>query len=216
VGTDCGYILVVDDDAGNRDLLVALVERIHLRARAVESGEQALLAVLAEQPSLVVLDVRLPGMSGYEVCHELRDTFGDDLPILFLSGERAESFDRTAGLLLGADDYVTKPFAPDELLARVRALLRRSGNGRAETGPAPAPADDRAVSALTARELEVLTLLAHGLGQPEIAAHLVISPKTVGTHIQHVLSKLGVHSRAQAVALAHREGIVDARVPDAA
>jgi len=159
----------------------------------------------------VLLDVCLPGVSGYEICRELRDRFGDSLGIIFVSGERVDSIDRVSGLLIGADDYVVKPFDPDELLARVRTVLRRvarpsaNGNGnRNGKTPARAVAD----AELTPRELEVLQLLSEGLTQPQIASRLVISPRTVGTHIQNLLGKLDVHSRAQAVALAHRVGLV--------
>ena len=144
-----------------------------------------------------MLDVCLPMIFGYEVCRALRCSYGDRLPILFISGMRTESFDRVAGLLIGGDDYLVKPFAPDELVARVGALLRRSG----------AHPDTRRTD-LTAREHEVLALLADGLEHHEIAERLIISPKTVGTHIEHVLGKLGVHSRAQAVAVAYREGLI--------
>ena len=82
------------------------------------------------RPALVILDVDLPRVTGYEVCRELRDTFGEAVAIMFVSGTRAEALDRIAGLLIGADDYVLKPFDPDELVNRVRALLRRQpGNG---------------------------------------------------------------------------------------
>ena len=139
----------------------------------------------------------MPGISGYEVCHVLREQYGPSLPVVFVSGERTESFDRVAGLLVGADDYLAKPVAPDELVARVRGLLRRAE----EWGPASAR--------LTQRELEVLRRLAHGQEQSEIAAGLVISPKTVATHIERVLRKLEVHSRAQAVAVAYRDRLVE-------
>jgi DNA-binding response OmpR family regulator len=122
---DCGHILVVDDDVNSTTLVRTLLDRINIPARVVEDGETALRLVEEERPAAVVLDVQLPGMSGYEVCRELRDSYGHDLPIIFLSGVRAEPYDRAAGLMLGADDYMTKPFDPDELLARVRALLRR-------------------------------------------------------------------------------------------
>jgi DNA-binding NarL/FixJ family response regulator len=148
-------------------------------------------------PKLVLLDVRLPDVSGYEVCRELRDEFGDEVGIMFLSGERTEGLDRAAGLLVGADDYVVKPFSADELLARVRLRLPAPGI-------IPSPASD-----LTKRELEVLRLLAAGLSQKEVAAKLVISPKTVAAHVQHVLGKLGVHSRTQAVAHAYRLGLLN-------
>jgi DNA-binding NarL/FixJ family response regulator len=152
-------------------------------------------------PRLVLLDIRLPGISGYEVCRELRDEFGNGLAIVFLSGERTEGFDLAAGLLVGADDYVVKPFSPDELLARVRLRLPPSS---------PAPEDDSvAPSDLTRREQQVLTLLSEGLSQKEIASELVISPKTVAAHVQHILGKLSVHSRAQAVAQAYRRGLLN-------
>ncbi len=203
----CGYILVVDDDDGYRRLVLELFERVHLDVRTAKDGETALKCALKERPALVLLDVRLPRISGYEVCRELRDMFGEDLPIVFVSGERTEALDRVAGLLLGANDYVTKPFDPDELLARVRAHLRSARHVAAASGNGSDGAPPG--FELTVREREVLTLLAQGFGQSEIAAHLFISPKTVGSHLQHVLTKLGVHSRAQAVALAHREHLVD-------
>ena len=192
-------IAIVDDDPGMRALVSQLLEEVGYRTWTAETGEEALQLALGARPSLVVLDVRLPTISGYEVCRSLRSAYGEDLPILFISGERTESFDRVAGLLIGGDDYLVKPFAPDELVARVQALLRRSGS-KAPANCAP----------LTARELEVLHLLAEGLEQSEIAERLVISPKTVGTHLEHVLEKLGVHSRAQAVAAAYRTGLIGA------
>jgi DNA-binding NarL/FixJ family response regulator len=164
------------------------------------TGADALALARLNGPALVLLDVNLPDISGYEVCRELRDTFGDQLPILFLSGARTESYDRAGGLLLGGDDYLVKPFAHDELLARVRRLLARSMVNN----------DQSRRYDLTPRELEVLMHLAAGRDQAWIAQELVISEKTIATHIQRVLSKLGVHSRAEAVAFAHRHAIVTA------
>jgi DNA-binding NarL/FixJ family response regulator len=165
---------------------------------AARDGEEALETALSATPSLVVLDIDLPGISGYEVCRELRDRHGDGLPILFVSGTRTEQLDRVSGLLLGADDYLVKPFEADEFLARVRRHLSRS----------QAPEKANGALSLTAREQEILGLLASGLDQRAIAEQLVISPKTVATHIQRILGKLGVRSRAQAVAFAHQHGLV--------
>jgi DNA-binding response OmpR family regulator len=187
-------ILVVDDDVSLLALLSDVLEGAGFAVTAVTSGEDALREARTRRPAAVILDVHLPGLSGYEICRELRETYGDALPILFISGERTESYDRVAGLLLGADDYLVKPFAPDELIARVRCLMRRA-----------APSMPERIGRLTAREREVLGLLAQGLDQRQIAAKLVISPKTVGSHIERILGKLGVHSRAQAVAFAHLE-----------
>jgi DNA-binding NarL/FixJ family response regulator len=147
----------------------------------------------------VLLDIQLPDLNGYEVCRGLRNRYGDSIAIVFISGERTEPLDRAGGLLLGADDYLTKPVDPGELIARVTRLVgrpRSNGDG---------PSSNGKLDALTQRENEVLGLLAEGLRQGEIAERLVISPKTVATHIQRILGKLEVRSRAQAVSLALRD-----------
>jgi DNA-binding NarL/FixJ family response regulator len=138
-----------------------------------------------------VLDVHLPDISGYQVCRRLRDDHGDSVGIILISGERKESMDRAAGLLLGADDYMVKPFVLDELFARVQRLAKRSR-----------PIARTVVAGLTRRELEILRLLACGMDHMDIARDLVITAKTVEKHIEHILLKLGVHSRARAIALA--------------
>jgi DNA-binding NarL/FixJ family response regulator len=180
-----------------RKVVTAVLGATRLPIAEAATGAEALAISQDHPPALVVLDVNLPDISGYEVCRELRDAFGDQLPILFLSGARTESYDRVGGLLLGADDYVVKPFAPDELLARVRRLLTRA------TSATATPDFD-----LTGRERQVLALLATGQTQAGIAQELVLSEATIATHIQHILRKVGVHSRAEAVAFAHRHGIV--------
>lgn len=195
------HVLIVDDDARFRAYVRGVLEESGYRVEEAEDGFAALAAVRASRPAAVLLDVNMPRLSGYEVCRSLREEQGADLPLIFVSGERTESFDRVAGLTIGADDYLAKPFAADELLARLRRLLRRAGRVDAVT------------STLTRRELQVLQLLADGLDQGEIAERLVISPKTVGTHIERVLAKLGAHSRAEAVALAYRRGVVSVRQP---
>jgi DNA-binding response OmpR family regulator len=195
-----GQILVVDDDLRCRALVADALGAAGYETVEADGADRALAFAFKEMPALVVLDVNLPAISGYEVCRRLRDRYGDAVPIVFLSGERTESFDRVAGLLIGADDYLAKPFAPDELVARVKRLLGRNH----------APAPPRGLALLTKRELEVLGLLAEGNSQAEIAGMLVISQKTVGTHIEHILSKLGVKSRAHAVALAYKDRLLEA------
>lgn len=185
-----------------RSLVTTVLSAAGHTVREAASGEEAIERVRAEPPLLILLDVRLPGVSGYEVCRAFRDRFRDGVPIVFMSGERKEAFDRAVGLMLGADDYLMKPFSNDELLTCVRALIRR-------TVPAPRSFGIN----LTTRESEVLRLLAGGLTQGDIAGHLSISGKTVGTHIEHILMKLGVQSRAQAVALAYRDNLVEANGP---
>ncbi len=189
-------VLIADDDEGARTFLRDLLELDGYETVTAECGRTALATARAERPAVALLDINLPQLSGYEVCDALRRLYGSAIAIIFVSGERVESFDKVAGLLVGADDYVVKPFAPDELLGRVRAALRRVG--------ANAPA----ASTLTKRERQVLELLAQGLEQREIAERLVISTKTVASHIERILAKLGVRSRAQAVAAAYRDGLV--------
>ena len=195
--SDDRAILIADPDPDFRRAAAEALAATGLRIRESGSGREALAAAEGEGVALVILEVRLGDISGYEVCRRLREVRGDMLPILFISGDRVESFDRVAGLLVGADDYLAKPVAPDELVARVLRHLSRgrsSGNSGSE---------------LTAREREVLSLLAEGLGPIEIGSELAISPKTVATHVEHIYGKLGVHTRAQAVASAFRLALVD-------
>jgi DNA-binding NarL/FixJ family response regulator len=192
-------ILIADGDATARKKLARVFERAGFGTAQASTGQEALDLFRNAPPTAAILEPSLSGVSGYEVCRALRDEFGEAIPIIFVSASRTESYDRVAGLLIGADDYLPKPFAPDELLARVRRLVQR----------APSPALPSIPSRLTKRELEVLGLLAEGLAQPEIATRLQISEKTVGSHIERILSKLDVRSRAQAVARAFREDLVE-------
>jgi DNA-binding NarL/FixJ family response regulator len=192
-------ILIADGDPDFRRAAAEMLETTGLLVREATTGHEALDAAEDESIALVVLEVRFDDLSGYEVCRRLRDVRGDALPILFVSQDRTEVFDCVAGLLVGADDYLTKPVSPDELSARVRRHLQRV----AASAAAPE-------SVLTAREREVLALLAEGFGPVEIGSELSISPKTVATHVEHIYAKLGVHTRAQAVAKAFRLSLVSA------
>jgi two-component system nitrate/nitrite response regulator NarL len=194
---NCGPVVIADEDASAREELACLFDAAGYEVVQVGSGEEVLQAAKEVTPCVVLLEIPLGSLSGYEVCRALRED-ASGIPVVFVSGSRTESYDRVAGLLVGADDYVVKPYAPDELLTRVRALVRRSQ-----------PLTDSVSAKLTKRELEVLRLLADGLRQDEIAERLFISRKTVGTHIANILRKLGVHSQIQAVALAHREELLD-------
>lgn len=195
-GGSCGPILVVDDDDALLTLVTELLRDAGHDVQGLPTSAEAMGAVNGEPPALAILDVCLPGLSGYELCRRLRERFGNAVPILFMSGERTDAMDRVAGLRLGGDDYLVKPFAPDELLARVESLLRRR---------VPRSVD---APLLTPREHEVLQLLAQGLQNREIARRLVISPKTVSTHIAHVYDKLGARSRVEALTIARRYDLV--------
>ena len=122
-------ILVVDDDPHIRQLLVFALTKAGLTTREAADGEAALASVAADPPDLVVLDINMPRMDGLDVCRRLRAE--GDLPILFLSS-RDDEIDRVLGIVLGADDYVVKPFSPREVVARVSAILRRSARGLAD------------------------------------------------------------------------------------
>jgi len=194
-----GRVLVVDDDPVICELVATTLGEHGYATRRGSDAREALYLIERETPDVVVLDVHLPDISGYQVCRRVREDLGDSIGIILISGERKEAFDRAAGMLLGADDYMVKPFVLDELLARVQRLAKRSR-----------PLPRTAVAGLTRRELEILRLLACGMEHTEIARDLVIASKTVEKHIEHILLKLGVHSRAQAVALALQQQVRDA------
>ncbi|WP_426031448.1 response regulator transcription factor [Caulobacter sp. DWP3-1-3b2] len=124
-------ILIVDDDPHIRQLLVFALAKVGLQTREAADGEAALASVAERAPDLVVLDINMPRLDGLEVCRRLRAQ--GELPILFLSS-RDDEIDRVLGIELGADDYVVKPFSPREVVARVQAILRRTGAKAAATG----------------------------------------------------------------------------------
>jgi two-component system, OmpR family, alkaline phosphatase synthesis response regulator PhoP len=119
-------ILVAEDDRDIADLIAHYFSRAGWRAHVTASGDEALASARQNPADLVILDVMLPGLSGLEVCRALRaDKATASIPIIMLTA-RAEESDRIIGLEIGADDYISKPFSPNELVARVRALMRRS------------------------------------------------------------------------------------------
>ena len=177
-----GLVLVVDDDADFVEIATRILSQSGYDTIEAATGADAIEIARRRRPQLIVLDVRLRGsLSGHEVCRTLKDELRPEPAILFVSGARTESYDRVGGLLVGADDYIVKPFAADELLARVRALLRRT-----------APARPAAEAPLTATELEVLRLLKDGLSQADIARKLEVTPSTAQERIEQIFEKLGV------------------------
>ena len=118
-----GTVLIVEDDRNTAALVSTYLERDGFSTFVVHDGRQAIEAAAICKPVFVILDVMLPGMDGWEICRTLRKT--SDVPILMLTA-REEELDRVAGLAMGADDYVVKPFSPRELVERVKAILRRS------------------------------------------------------------------------------------------
>ncbi|MDD5284654.1 MAG: response regulator transcription factor [Desulfuromonadaceae bacterium] len=118
-----GTVLIVEDDRNTAALVAAYLEREGFRTLVVHDGGEAIQAAGECNPVLVILDVMLPNMDGWEICRSLRKI--SELPVLMLTA-REEEVDRVAGLAMGADDYVVKPFSPRELVERVKAILRRS------------------------------------------------------------------------------------------
>ena len=169
-------VLVVEDDEHIRELLTHNLKKEGYRVSAVESGEEGLKAALRELPDLVVLDLMLPGLDGLEVCRALRQNPKTRHVPILMATAKGEEADIVAGLELGADDYITKPFSPRVLVARIRAVLRRKA---LEQQPESAPLKvhdlemhpgrhealiDGVSTPLTATEFRVLHLLARRPG----------------------------------------------------
>lgn len=131
-------ILIVDDDNNIAELISLYLTKECFETKIVNDGEEALHTFQTFQPNLILLDLMLPGIDGYQVCREIRHT--SNVPIIMLSA-KTETFDKVLGLELGADDYIIKPFDSKELVARVRAVLRRF-----QVKPAPAASGEKCVS----------------------------------------------------------------------
>ncbi|OBV37172.1 two-component system response regulator CreB [Janthinobacterium psychrotolerans] len=195
-------ILIVEDEQAIADSIAYALRTDGFTPRHVMLGEQA-LAVLrsADAPQLVVLDIGLPDMSGLEACRRLRQF--SDVPVIFLTA-RSDEIDRIVGLEIGADDYVTKPFSPRELVARIRVILRRAGVAQP---PPTAPAD---AARFELRALEARVLF-HG--QPlELTRYEYLLLKNLLEHPGHVLSRAQLMERVWSGAPDTLERTVDAHV----
>lgn len=207
-------ILVVDDDLDIRTLVRATLETEGYDVSTAENGEDALKLLKDDSFALVVLDVMMPGMSGTELCQKIRGK--SDVPIIFLSG-RGDDIDRIVGLEIGADDYLTKPFNPRELIARVRAILRRAegvaveegGDSITETGNLKLDRDqfkafwDGHELELTKTEFLLLRTMARHPGKVYSRSELMtgayeddvyVSDRTIDSHVRrlrHKLNELG-------------------------
>ena len=210
-------VLVVEDERDIADLVRYHVEKAGMRVVHAADGGTALRLARAELPDVVILDLMLPGLDGLEVCRQLRrEAATRRLPIIMLTA-RGEEVDRVVGLELGADDYVVKPFSPRELIARIRAVLRRSD------GPVPEPTGratgelhvDEARHAvtvggqpveLTAKEFGLLAALMRAdgrvLGREQLLETVwgygnaaEIESRTVDVHVRRLRAKLGAEAR---------------------
>lgn len=211
------YVLVVDDEPDISALVAYHLARESYRVRTVSTGAEALQALERERPDLVVLDLMLPEMSGLDVLREIRRSPElESLPVILLTARREEE-DRVKGLRLGADDYVAKPFSPQELVLRVGAVLRRvrqqppaAGEGSTvrvgpvviDTGASQAEVDGEPLS-LTPTEYRLLLVLMERRGRVQSRSQLLeavwettaeITTRTVDMHVQRLRAKLGGHA----------------------
>lgn len=215
-------ILIVDDDPQIREVLLIALERAGYQVIAARDGAAGLRMALRDAPDLVVLDVGLPEMDGLEVCRRIRAK--SEVPVLFLTA-RDDEVDRILGLELGADDYVTKPFSPRELVARIKAILKRA------TAQAPARlrcgaleldaarhhcAVDGMAVALTATEAAILArLMARGdqvTGRVHLVdaiwgAHGPVSDRTLDSHLRNLRAKLAAAGLPDAIETLHGVGL---------
>jgi len=222
-------ILVADDDPHIREIVRFALEKAGFRVSIAEDGKEALEKFELEKPSLIVLDILMPEMDGLEACREVRKR--SDVPILFLSS-RDEEIDRVVGLEIGGDDYVTKPFSPRELVARVNSILKRAykksasdekrelskGGLRLNIESYTAHWKDRSLQ-LSAIEFAILKAL---LASPErvytrenlmdsvYSADIFVNERTIDSHIRRIRSKfaeVGAHTVIDTVrGLGYRAG----------
>lgn len=202
-------ILVVDDEEHICELIKFNLDKNGYKTMTAKDGMEALKKVKKEMPKLILLDLMLPGMDGYDVCKEIRkDNSISSIPIIMITA-KGEEFDKVLGLELGADDYITKPFSVRELVARVKAVLRRSklnsedkyyvfGNLRIDLDKHIVVKSDRKVD-LTLKEFELLHILIRNKGRVVTRDCLldkvwgyeyIGETRTVDVHIRHLRQKI--------------------------
>lgn len=216
-------ILLVDDDPRLRDLLCLALERADMTVRTASNGQSALVSAARDAPDLIILDVGLPELDGFEVCKRIR--VRSDVPILFLTA-RDDEIDRILGLEMGADDYVTKPFSPREVVARVRAILKRTstatGADVVRRGAITLDQSRRQCTvgqvdvALTATEFQLLSSLISNPSRLVTRAQLVdglwgarsmVSDRTLDSHLRNLRRKLAEAGCPDAIETVHGQGI---------
>lgn len=211
-------VLIVDDDITLRTALTRYLEKRGFSVQNVSSGLEAITIFEKDPPDLVVSDVMMPEMDGFEFCRRLRATrLGQLVPFIFLSS-RGEVDARVYGHSLGADDYLIKPFEPKELLAKIEAQLERSRRIHAEIvrliqqskpegNPAQTPTTNAPKSLpLTPAEEKVFWEVVQGYTNKQIGDRLFVSPRTVQTHLSNILNKLELENRSQLVRFAFERG----------
>lgn len=221
-------ILIIDDDPQIRDVLRIALKQAGFAVREAGDGAEGLAKAQSGADDLIVLDIGLPEMDGLDLCRRLRAE--KDTPVIFLTA-RDDEIDRVLGLELGGDDYVAKPFSPRELVARIRAVLKRSGaaaatgpdvmasmkRGALEIDPGRHLCSVRGVSvSLTAREMAILS---HLMVRPDhvatrvqlsdavYGAHVHVSDRTIDSHLRNLRAKLAEAGCVDAVETVHGVGV---------
>lgn len=194
-------LLVVDDEAHLLRALEALLAGEGFEVTTARSGAEAMVKLAQAVPDLIISDIRMPGISGYELARQLRESSRTALvPIIFLTA-KGESVDRIEGFRAGVDAYFTKPFIPGELLAVVRNILSRVERTHAEIAKMIGRSDKDEAGfydeALTEAENNIAISVARGLSNKEIAAEMQISVRTVENHISHILDKKHFSNRVE-------------------
>lgn len=212
-----GLVLVVEDEKAIADVLRMYLTREGFGVQVEHDGPAGLAAAKKLHPVAIILDVGLPGMDGTQVCRELR-TSGDWTPILFCTA-RDDEVDRILGLELGGDDYITKPFSPREVVARVKSVLRRANttnnsNAPITLGSVVVDPDSRRVTlngteiSLTATEFDLLAYLMSRPGRvfsrDELLSHVwgyssIVGTRTVDVHVAQLRAKFGDHNPIRTV-----------------
>jgi len=202
-------ILIVDDTPSNLDLLTEILKSNGYKVRPVTSGRLALQAARSVPPDLIFLDVNMPEMNGYEVCeHLMADEALAGIPVIFLSA-LTETEDKVRGLRGGGNDYITKPFQAEEVLARIEVHLKlrrqqkelKTENHRLKEKQPLRIKQDGLLIALSLREREVLHWVREGKRNSEIAQIANISTHTVRHHLENIFAKLGVETRTAAIVI---------------
>ena len=194
-------LLIVDDEPNLLRALEAFLTAEGFEVTTARSGPDALVKLAQSVPDLIISDIRMPGMSGYELARQLRDSSRTALvPIVFLTA-KGESDDRIEGFRAGVDAYFTKPFIPNELLALIHNILRRVERTHAEIAKMLGRSEKEEPGfhdeGLTEAENRIANSVARGLSNKEIATEMQISVRTVENHISHILLKKRFNNRVE-------------------
>ena len=194
-------LLVVDDEPNLLRAVEACLRAEGFEVTTARSGREALLRVAATLPDLIVSDIRMPGMSGYELAQQLRASTRTSLvPIVFLTA-KGETADRIEGFRSGVDAYLTKPFEPNELIAVIKNIVDRVARTHAQIANLVGAEKDQNATFydedLTEAENRIAEAVARGLSNKEIATELEISVRTVENHISHILDKKRFSNRVE-------------------